>query len=144
MRKTIISAGLAAAALAALVAFSGPGANAAEPAAGSAAVQPADVDPTPFGCRNTVACFYDDHARTNLIWTLPGAPDCEIIDLRKINPPMNDRISAVYNRLVNQHVELFTWDETTAQWTNVDTVWTGRQAVYNDERDNTVDGVRVC
>jgi hypothetical protein len=141
MRKTAItSIAVAATAIAALLGLGGPGANAAQ----ASAKKPAAVDPTPFGCMTNTACFYDDRGLTNIIWTVPGAPDCEIIDLRKLNPPINDRISAVYNRLESRNVELYAWNEATADWDWVDTVWTGRYAAYTDSRDNSVDGVRIC
>src|SRR5262250_2189386 len=46
-------------------------------------------------CPAGYSCYYDGHGGTNRIWI---APSCGFFDLGHFNPPLNDRISSIYNR----------------------------------------------
>ncbi|MFF8366887.1 peptidase inhibitor family I36 protein [Rhodococcus erythropolis] len=91
-----------------------------------------------WNCTTGYSCYYDDTDGVNRFWV---APSCGWFDLGKMSPPLNDRMSSLYNR-GNGAINLYNW--TGSSWSHMMTVPVGYKVNLHNSFNNVVDAVSIA
>lgn len=103
-----------------------------------ASATPAIANYNPDSCPSGYSCYYDGPDLTSRIWT---APSCGWFDLGHFSPPLNDRVSSVYNR-GTAPVWLYNW--TGSHWEQVGLfVPGGKSEAFLGAAENIIDAVSI-
>jgi len=114
-------------------------ASAATPAATNVEAPAAHHAASYWECTQGYSCYYDGHGGANLMWV---APSCGWHNLGIMDPPLNDRISSVYNR-GGGGIQAFDWTDDKG-WVEIGPkVPVGGTWDYWDAQDNVIDAVRI-